>query len=417
MEQRAIVDRLESSAAGCRWLLDQWAALRAILDRGESWSNDDLDTAVCLLGLDPVRREEAVWDYLLRRQPDPADLEEHRLRLGRQLDETITSEGTRDRVVLGRIVDRAVARLDPLLSAHTLRAAAGTAELDQRLAFDADEDGERLRRYHFGCEQSLRRTLETLLKLHRGATGQRRGAGDEEGRIAAAPTEPDEATTPCGPARPSRKRSEEIHHRDTEITEKNSLMPSPAIQPLAPCDIVKSCTAYKILDVSNTETLPVSPSGDGPEIPVAPTSDSQPPLPNEATAPTALVVAEPSEQNEAIAPAVDHSRPQNEAIAPAGGAGRPVPIGPVTAVALLALVFFAGIASAAEWSADVLGPDPSPPGHGATEKARTSAAGRAGRSPRILFAGCHPGATSRTAAPIAQADARPPLLDPGFNSC
>ncbi len=109
---REIVDGLESSAAGCRWLLGQWAALRAILDRGESWSNDDLDTAICLLGVEPVQREEAVWDYLLRREPDPADLEEHRLRLGRQFDETITSEGTRDRAVLGPIVDRAVARLE-----------------------------------------------------------------------------------------------------------------------------------------------------------------------------------------------------------------------------------------------------------------------------------------------------------------
>ena len=185
---REIVDRLESSAAGCRWLLDQWAALRAILDRGDSWENYDLDSAICLLGTEPVRREEEVWDYLLRREPDPADLEEHRLQLGRQLDETITSEGTRDRAVLGPIIDRAVARLDPLLSAHTRRAAADADELDQRLAFDADEDGERLRRYHFGCEQSLRRTLETLLKLRRGARGQRRGAGDEAGRSAVAPT-------------------------------------------------------------------------------------------------------------------------------------------------------------------------------------------------------------------------------------
>ena len=115
-------------------------------------------------------------------------------------------------------------------------------------------------------------------------------------------------------------------------------------------------------------SCPSSASGDEPETPVAPASDPQPPMPNEATAPTAPIDCAPSVQNEAIAPAVDHSRPQNEAIAPAGGAGRLVPIVPVTAVALLALVFFAGIASVFERSADVLGPDLSPPGHRATER-------------------------------------------------
>ena len=118
-------------------------------------------------------------------------------------------------------------------------------------------------------------------------------------------------------------------------------------------------------------------------------------MPNEATALTAPVAAQPSVQNEAKAPAVDHSRPQNEAITPAGGTGRPVPIVPVTAVVLLALVFSACIASTSERSADVFGPDPSPPGHRAIEKARMSATSRAaGRSPRILSTGCHPAPTS-----------------------
>src|SRR5205823_11815343 len=33
----ALVQRLEASGTGCRWLLDRWAELRALLDRGLAW--------------------------------------------------------------------------------------------------------------------------------------------------------------------------------------------------------------------------------------------------------------------------------------------------------------------------------------------------------------------------------------------
>jgi hypothetical protein len=35
-----LVLRLESTAAGCRWLLARWAALRAVLDRGLAWHSE-----------------------------------------------------------------------------------------------------------------------------------------------------------------------------------------------------------------------------------------------------------------------------------------------------------------------------------------------------------------------------------------
>ncbi len=33
----AIVLRLESTAAGCRWMLDRWTELRTLLDQGHNW--------------------------------------------------------------------------------------------------------------------------------------------------------------------------------------------------------------------------------------------------------------------------------------------------------------------------------------------------------------------------------------------
>ena len=227
------------------------------------------------------------------------------------------------RAALLGLVERAIGRLTERAAVHAERAAAEAGERAVRLGFEVGAEGEQLRRYQFGCERSLKRSLDTLIKLRRGGGGQGREPGGDEPQRPAPPAAKNEATTP----------------RDTEI-------------------------------------LPVSGPGDGPETPVAPAPDSQPQLQNEATAPMAPVAAQPSDQNEAIPPAVDHSRTQNEATAPAGGTGRPVPIVPVTAVALLALAFSACIAAASErrWTSSAR--ISSPPGHRATDKARMSATSR-----------------------------------------
>jgi hypothetical protein len=46
--------RLEATAAGCRWLLDRWAELRGLLDRGLSWQSPDKLRAIRLLGRQPL---------------------------------------------------------------------------------------------------------------------------------------------------------------------------------------------------------------------------------------------------------------------------------------------------------------------------------------------------------------------------
>jgi hypothetical protein len=46
--------RLEATAAGCRWLLDHWAELRALLDQGLTWQSPDKLKAIRLLGHQPL---------------------------------------------------------------------------------------------------------------------------------------------------------------------------------------------------------------------------------------------------------------------------------------------------------------------------------------------------------------------------
>jgi hypothetical protein len=46
--------RLEATAEGCRWLLDRWAELRGLLDRGLSWQSPDKLRAIRMLGRQPL---------------------------------------------------------------------------------------------------------------------------------------------------------------------------------------------------------------------------------------------------------------------------------------------------------------------------------------------------------------------------
>ena len=49
-----LVIRLESTASGCRWLLDQWAELRDLLDQDLLWQPIDRFRAARLLGKQPI---------------------------------------------------------------------------------------------------------------------------------------------------------------------------------------------------------------------------------------------------------------------------------------------------------------------------------------------------------------------------
>src|SRR5205814_5702508 len=46
--------RLEATAAGCRWLLDRWAELGSLWDRGFAWQSPDKLKAIRFLGRQPL---------------------------------------------------------------------------------------------------------------------------------------------------------------------------------------------------------------------------------------------------------------------------------------------------------------------------------------------------------------------------
>ena len=62
-----LVHGLQTTGAGCAWLLDQWADLRALLERGVPWLASDKLKAVRLLGrhpIDAIDQTDVAWVYL-----------------------------------------------------------------------------------------------------------------------------------------------------------------------------------------------------------------------------------------------------------------------------------------------------------------------------------------------------------------
>jgi hypothetical protein len=193
-----LVSQLESTAAGCQWLLDRWTELRTRLDQGWAWQSPEKLKAIRLLGRQPLDAadDDAVatifqacwvmgprdpsevdpfaelWSELL---PGEERILKQRLEEG-QVDELLPRDEDHARAVLLDIVERVTAPLKTLAAAHCERAEAAAAEQANRLSFDPSAEGERLRRFQISCGRSLNRTLDTLLKIRR--AGQGVGTGE-----------------------------------------------------------------------------------------------------------------------------------------------------------------------------------------------------------------------------------------------
>jgi hypothetical protein len=179
----AIVRRLEETAAGCQWLLDRWADLRADLEQGSPWGFAEKARALRLLGRRPLELGPAKWaDYLEDRENDRATAPDRLVdqRLDAQLDPRLTAKRSETLTVLRSIAEAAIARLEALLAEHRRRGEEESARQAAMLSFDASNEGERLRRYQFACSRSLFRGLDTLLKIRRSGMA----AGEEESSTA-----------------------------------------------------------------------------------------------------------------------------------------------------------------------------------------------------------------------------------------
>ncbi len=192
-----LVLRLESTAAGCRWLLARWKELGEILEDGECWRSPDRFRAIRLLGKQPLDAlvdrhvrgiflachvlrpvKKSPFDDLLREVGDnPLDSRSDFRPALKEL--TIAPYTPKDpaeaRNILANVVDRATSRLQVLLAEHEAREEALASSAADRHAFDFDHDGELMRRYEASCDRAFHRALAQLRLLRKDAQAPVRG--------------------------------------------------------------------------------------------------------------------------------------------------------------------------------------------------------------------------------------------------
>ena len=178
-----LVNRLESTAAGCGWMLDRWAELKEVLEAGLLWQAPDRLKAVRLLGKQPL---DAATDWRVMKLyfsagamtpaakqdfHDLADemfLEQKKIFVervqGRLVPGVRPNDPESGKAALLELIAEEEERLEELLAGHLERTEPTVGE-----SFDATDAGERLRRYQASCDRGLLRVLEALRKRQRDA--------------------------------------------------------------------------------------------------------------------------------------------------------------------------------------------------------------------------------------------------------
>jgi hypothetical protein len=176
-----LLNRLESTAMGCAWLLDRWGELRDLLDAGLKWQSPDRLTAIRLLGkqpMDPARDPQVRRLYMACWAMEPevkhpfADVytelhADEKARLIERLEGRLAWQEAPKSPEAGRtelvaLVAEQVNHLEELLARHLDRDAAAGVD---RLEFDDSHAGELIRRYQMACNRTLVRVLQTYFKV------------------------------------------------------------------------------------------------------------------------------------------------------------------------------------------------------------------------------------------------------------
>ena len=188
-----LVERLESTAAGCRWLLERWDEIRAFFEPGTRWISEDSFKMLRLMGRRPR-------DVLESSEVAEVFLASHALdRRGRNPFMPLRGEVTLDEVNdlergLGpREIDarsqrcRAgtpnadrdrgapIAGLKAKAEEHEQRAAGDQARNAAERTFDTSPQGLELERFERDCTRRVKQWLVTLQTLRQRETSVRQG--------------------------------------------------------------------------------------------------------------------------------------------------------------------------------------------------------------------------------------------------
>jgi hypothetical protein len=178
-----LVRKLCKTASGCRWLLDEWARLRALVEPGKSWQAMDKFKATRLLSRQPA---DCIWDrtiaelwlrtWTINAQRETAWVElksEMSSEEYRYVRKTITwmwpdmldsNDQQTERQIVIAIIDRAVDEIKAKAAIVAQRAERDAKRLADCLSFDDSDAGDRIRKYEQAHQRTMFRSLRELYK-------------------------------------------------------------------------------------------------------------------------------------------------------------------------------------------------------------------------------------------------------------
>jgi hypothetical protein len=181
-----LVQRLKATGAGCQWLLDRWAELRELLEKGLPWLAPDKLKAIRLLGRHPIDAFDSrdlagiylASHVLLNEGGNPFQevLNELSLEEGPRYEQYLQMRGydalapkdaAAARRMLRDIVDRVTEELEDKASVYRELDEINLQTAGHRLSWDDTPEGERLRRYELTCKRHWFRMFDLLLTIRK----------------------------------------------------------------------------------------------------------------------------------------------------------------------------------------------------------------------------------------------------------
>jgi hypothetical protein len=185
-EPARLVRALESTQAGCRWLIAEWTKLYDRITAGECWHSPQKLMAVRMLGrhpIDAVEDTDVLAIYLCCHTIDPqhpraffevqCELSEEefdrfeKMLRARNLEALRPTDAVAARAALLGLVDRKLDRLSTLAANRLAFDDAMNALKNDIMGFDDSTEGERLRRHAAGCERAMHRAIDTIIKMRK----------------------------------------------------------------------------------------------------------------------------------------------------------------------------------------------------------------------------------------------------------
>ena len=186
-----LVNKLEGSEAGCRWLRKRWQALRGQTEPGRFWFGHDRLKATRLLGrqlFDAIEDERVaeifVASHALRRvgtsafddlesDMDPLELEQFEKNVRAHWVELAgITDKAKARGILMDLVERNIERLDEILEMHVQNADVTAEKTVDRLCQAESTDGKSIRGYKLKCGNAFLRTLDACKKHEKERKGE-----------------------------------------------------------------------------------------------------------------------------------------------------------------------------------------------------------------------------------------------------